>query len=233
LESRECPTCRGNVDRVSSLKTCPLLYRIWSETQVKCGNHEHSCPWTGSIADLTSHMKDCTFIDRAQKLEREVEKLKMERKKLKGDVTNGENNCALYKGRWEAAARQLADKTAKVKELERDNEQLKMDIKTLESKCADAQFDGQSDFDRFTVVALTQLISRYIDNKPENADKRKIFASIRSCNEALEKNLHDNPVNFRLHMHMLFVTSLSSSWFTNNQCDQIEKWMAKQEWSLT
>jgi hypothetical protein len=57
---RHCPTCRAdNPQAPLELKMGSFLRRLWSDIQVRCGNCDNGCLWTGSISKATSHLNVC------------------------------------------------------------------------------------------------------------------------------------------------------------------------------
>jgi len=77
-------------------------------------------------------------------------------------------------------------------------------------------------------VELSQLISRYLENKPSNIDGNKIYDCVRSCYNDLERGYSDNPEHYYLDMRMLLATCLASTWFSNNQRTSLKSWYGAQ-----
>ena len=57
--AQECPMDRQACEckQLKPLKGFAL--RIWSNIEVKCGNHNDGCAWTGSVGDFATHAKFC------------------------------------------------------------------------------------------------------------------------------------------------------------------------------
>ena len=57
--AQECPMDRQACEckQLKPLKGFAL--RIWSNIEVKCGNHNDGCAWTGSVGDFATHAKLC------------------------------------------------------------------------------------------------------------------------------------------------------------------------------
>ena len=243
----ECPTCRKafTLTDVVDLPTGSLSYRIWSETEMKCGDHDRGCPWVGSIVEAKAHMQSCTYVDRIKKLEDELDALKKECLDLKRDVDNRKIMNDNLDKQLRAANTGLADKTAKARVLKDEINILKQRVKAMETSwrgngfaqggfgTAPSSLPGtiSYNFDRFSIVRLSQLIARDIDNKPHHIDPDQIFANVCNCNEAHLK-CNDNPTNYRLHVQMLLSTCLSSNWFSRQQCEYFLSWMTFYGWKV-
>ena len=80
---------------------------------------------------------------------------------------------------------------------------------------------------REDVSELSQLISRYLYDKPSEIDSNKIFNCVRTCYTALDRNYEDNDENYWYDMRMLLSTCLASFWFTDNQWNNIDSWYTK------
>lgn len=92
-------------------------------------------------------------------------------------------------------------------------------------------FNGEYDFNRESVVKLSQLISRYLENKPSQIDANKIYNCIRNCYVDFQKDYEDNPENYYDNMRMLLTTCAASrSWFTNKQMNNILSWLSEEQW---
>lgn len=91
-------------------------------------------------------------------------------------------------------------------------------------------FEGSYDFDRFSVVKLSQLVSRYLEDKPPEIDSCKIYNCVRSCYLDLKRNWDDNPEHYHLDMRMLLSTCAASTWFSKRQSSNIFSWLKEQGW---
>lgn len=85
-------------------------------------------------------------------------------------------------------------------------------------------FNGIYHYKRDNVDELSQLISQYLDNKPENIDGNRIFNCLRVCYMDLEKGYSDHPEYYYHNMRMLLATCLASTWLTDIQFKNIKRW---------
>lgn len=85
-------------------------------------------------------------------------------------------------------------------------------------------FNGTYNFGRENVVQLSQLISRYLENKPEEIDKNRIYNCVRACYTDFNRGFGDNPEHYDIDMRMLLATCLASTWFSPNQYSSMLKW---------
>ena len=223
-----CPTCRAPTPTLTPLAAGGLIYRVWSEIAVKCGNCERGCAWTGSIHDANNHMRACSFADQSKKLRDEIQTLKTEFAKLKPELeTLRRENSAL---KYSSSVTEIQNQELLVRiddlQCEITAKEALMYGKDLVPKL----FHGNYHYDRFAVEDLTELILRFRTNKPYNIDSNRIYNCVRACNEAFERGYSDNPVNYRLHVQALLATCLTSSWFSNNQWSNIDRWRMNHGW---
>ena len=200
--------------------------RIWSGIQVKCGAHDSGCVWRGSIADYYRHVEINCSVSRNpttgnnndSALTEELETLRHENLELKDQLE--EKNEEL---------RQLVHLTGLVTEQVDSLRQSRDSLRERLNERPNLQriFRGSYDFRREDVVELSQLISRYLHDKPRNIDSNKIFNCVRTCYTALYKNYNDNPPDYYEDMRMMLATCLSSNWFTDNQWNNIDSWYEK------
>lgn len=202
-----CPTCRISCayNQAKELKRNSLACRIWSTIQVKCDNSENGCAWTGSISDLKSHRRTCSSENGSCRNQEEFDKLKEENAKLK------------------VILKSYTKLKAEVKEKQDVIDALKTKIKmhTLVPKIIYSNYR----FNRSNVVILSQLISRYLEDKPFQIDSNRIYQCVQNCYRDLEANYSDNPEYYYMDMHMLLTTCIASSWFTSKQRDNIQGWL--------
>eukprot|EP00985_Skeletonema_marinoi_P015709 scaffold8184_cov164-Skeletonema_marinoi.AAC.2 len=130
-----------------------------------------------------------------------------------------------------------------IESLKEDKKNLKKDLRYAEDKIDDLKEDkkdlkqslrdrpdlpqikiGNYDFRRENVVELSQLISRYLADKPCMIDSNKIYNCVRACFTDLEKGYGDNPAHYYMDMRMLLATCLACNWFTDNQLRSIKQW---------
>jgi len=147
-----------------------------------------------------------------------------------GGYTKHSESCQADKGNGVFKLKQL------MSNLEQECKQLKKENQTVKSSLSNRPdvpilFHGQYDFDRRNVVPLSQLISRYLENKPNNIDGHKIFSCVKNINMDLEREWEDNPEHFYTDVRMLVVTCAASTWFTKKQNKIIRRWMDDHTWS--
>ena len=131
------------------------------------------------------------------------------------------------------------EKNALIKEktaLETEKNVLNKEKKDLQKRMATLQkklnkrpdvpilFHGQYNFGRDNVVDLSRLISMYLENKPNNIDSDRIYDCVCACRNALDIGYYDNPDYFYEDMRMLTATCLASTWFSEDQRSNIERW---------
>jgi chromosome segregation ATPase len=116
----------------------------------------------------------------------------------------------------------LNEEIAKLKEENR---------KYTSDKKKELQKESQDSFGRQDVVQLSQLIARYLENKPKHVDSNKIFNSISNCYRDLSRGYNDNPKHFYMDMRMLLTTCAASTWFSSRQRDRIRCWLAEKGWN--
>jgi hypothetical protein len=103
-----CPMDRRffTMDDIVFVRNGSFAHRVWSGVQVKCGDHERGCSWSGSIADFENHRSGCQFMEpesksimkvRIQELEEEVRQLRKMEKMVYG--------CKLFNFNWSADGR--------------------------------------------------------------------------------------------------------------------------------
>ena len=196
-----CPVCRKSSIAIRSLaEGAPLAYRIWNQIPVKCSMQEQGCTWTGAISDVANHRVRCALYQQKKTVENED-------------------------------SIRLAQALAKVEELEREKQQLEQELRSSEEKLkttseslAKAQCDldelnssprskldalfipGRPDsysFDRFKVVSLARLISRYLLTGPRQSsspvrmiENNRIFNCVRDRYSDLEHGWKDNPPDY-------------------------------------
>ncbi|EJK44619.1 hypothetical protein THAOC_36823, partial [Thalassiosira oceanica] len=197
--------------------------RIWTGIQVKCGNHDSGCGWTGGIGDYEDHARTtCVHANVTERSERRIHELEQEKTRLMDRLQTSESARI-------SVETQLADAKAKNQELKKYEVQYLLlkslnDLKEVESK---RLFNGQYDFGRHDVVRLAQLISKHLEDKPSEIDRNKIYDCIRGCYNDLDRGYSDNPAHYYMDMRMLLATCLASTWFSNRQRDSLIRWYSE------
>ena len=214
-----CPIDRRpcRVDQLKPLEGA--LSRIWGAIQVKCGGCERGCAWRGSIADYFVHAQhQCT-------------------------VASAPNNSNINRADMEQLQSTVTALTTRISQIEAERDSLKLLIQFLGEEKRQAEttienlnaqlsdrpnvpllFHGHYNFRRGDVVQLSQLISRYLECKPDFIDSNQIYNCVRACVMDLEKNYSDNPEHYFIDMRMLLATCIASTWFTNNQMRSLKEW---------
>lgn len=200
-----CPTCRISCahNQAKKLKRHSLASRIWSSIQVKCDHNEKGwCAWTGSISDLKSHRRNCSSNDRRHGNQEEFNKLKGENYELKEKIARQQALIEFFKE-------------------DIDDLKTKIEMHALVPKIPYSNYQ----FNRSNVVELAQLISRYLEDKPYEIDRNRIYQCVQNCYRDLEANYSDNPEHYYIDMHMLLTACIASTWFTDKQRGNIRRWL--------
>jgi len=243
-----CPIDRRpcTVDQLKRLEG--LSFRVWSGIQVKCGGHESGCAWRGSIADYATHVENNCSVGRNptgnnvndnSELMEELETLRRENLGLKEQLEESRRVNRMRERLLREAVETTTDRTCDhfapiIEQLERERERdsLRQSRDALRENLNNRPnlpriFYGDYYFGREDVSELSQLISRYLYDKPSEIDSNKIFNCVRTCYTALDRNYEDNDENYWYDMRMLLSTCLASFWFTDNQWNNIDSWYTK------
>jgi len=199
------------------------MYRIWSGIEVKCVNHEEGCSWTGSIVDFSKHEKSCQQREKGNTLALKERVIELE---------------------IENAAAHILMCT-----LQQEHEEAEEAIFRLQHQCSEALtcanavdenhvivpklfFEGVYNYKRENVVQLSQLISRYLENKPVNIESHRIYQCVANCYSALKSDRRDNPAHYYDDMRMLLTTcAASATWFSVRQMGNMNAWLAERGWN--
>jgi len=217
-----CPNCRTscNTNQIRHLKKGTFIYRVWSGCLVKCVKHEGGgCSWTGSIVDFPNHFESCdAFRTSRNSLEQLTRRFSEIEKAAEEKVQLLENNLT-------ASRQNNHDLQKKIDTFSKDSRlNLPILFKTT---------DGSNGYhyDRFNVVKLSQLISRYLENKPHQINSNRIYQCVEKCNKDFQHDWVDNPEHYHVDMRMLMTTCAASTWFTNRQSSNIRTWLQENNWS--
>eukprot|EP00555_Chaetoceros_dichaeta_P009699 CAMPEP_0198271808 /NCGR_PEP_ID=MMETSP1447-20131203/50667_1 /TAXON_ID=420782 /ORGANISM="Chaetoceros dichaeta, Strain CCMP1751" /LENGTH=284 /DNA_ID=CAMNT_0043964617 /DNA_START=50 /DNA_END=904 /DNA_ORIENTATION=+ len=208
-----------------------VIFRIWSQIQVKCEHHDTGCAWTGGMGDYAKHIECCRNshgrgLEQIETVLRDVER---ERDRLQSQLNH--MRCEMFD--MQEAIKDIA--VSRADETEELNSQL--DVARLRvaklSKRPNLPplFHGEYDFNRHKAVELGQLISRYLECKPRQIDSCKIFCNVKHIYSDLQKGWEDNPKHYYMDVRCLLATAASSTWFTDNQMSNISTWISEQGWS--
>jgi hypothetical protein len=97
----------------------------------------------------------------------------------------------------------------------------------FENNINTTEYDRSYKYDWNRVVELSQLICRYLENKPNEIDRNRIFNCIKLIHDDYVRGWNDNPPHFSLDIHMLLSICKASTWFSQNQRTRILEWMEK------
>ena len=200
-----CPTCRTPCDQnqPKDLSSNPFAFRIWNSIQVKCDQSESGCAWTGAISDLESHRQKCSAGNKTNIDQEELGRLRQENIRLNDEIK-----------RLKEVNRQALNATF-------DFAKMMLDENDVLPKIDYSNYS----FNRHNVVKLSQLISRYLENKPSEINSHRIYNCVQSCYRALENGYSNNPKHYDLDMHMLLTTCAASTWFSKKQMGNIRRWI--------
>lgn len=79
-------------------------------------------------------------------------------------------------------------------------------------------------------TSLTQLIARYLEEKPQQINANRVYNNVKACYDDLQKDCADNPIHYTLDMRMLLATCAASTWFSKNQEDDMCEWLRARGW---
>ncbi len=215
-----CPIDRQPCTHSTIKRLSGLSRRVWSGIQVKCGGHENGCAWRGSISDYEAHARNCTVrrpwsAGDQVAINSLVEQL---------DDANIEIEDLKYALAQTEASRQFIS-TSMTDTVTRMSGQIDpLQLSLRDRPAVPKLFHGSYNFDRHDVVKLSQLISRYLGNKPGRIDANRIYNCVRTCYIALEKGYSDNPENYYMDVRMLLATCLASNWFSKKQKNSMRQW---------
>jgi len=227
--SNQCPIDRMacTTHQLRTLAGC--IFRVWGSIPVKCGNHSDGCAWTGSIGDYANHTHLCSR-GRSSRivsaLQGKLDQLEEENSKLKEELQSFQSGNAILLRTLYSNRQDDESSTATLKQ---ENAQLKEQLQNSKIELRSRPnlpglFTGTYNFTRYDVVQLSQLISRYLENKPKEIDSNQIYNCVQSCYRDLDSNYRDNPQHYHLDMKMLLVTCEASTWFTVRQRENMRGW---------
>lgn len=228
-DRRLCPIDRRPCALDQLQRLDGLSSRIWSGIQVKCGGHDSGCAWRGSITDYSAHVQNnCsvlrgppsagnTNVASIAMWEEELESLREENTSLQMRLDEALRHNSNQ-------MRLLSDANQQIESLTSLANTLQQSIDSRGQNDVPTLFHGTYNFRRENVVELSQLISRYLENKPGNIDENKIYNCVRSCYQDLERGYSDNPKHYYIDMRMLLAICLASTWFTKNQRTSLQSW---------
>ncbi|KAL7479274.1 hypothetical protein ACHAW6_005011 [Cyclotella cf. meneghiniana] len=129
-----CPNdrCPISTTDVKPLEKGKLLWRIWANILVRCGNCEVGCRWKGSIAEYKGHAENCPGVILADKsrivmvkeftnVRKELHLLAMQYKQLRKEK---DAECTKLKNEYRLLATQLKEEKNKLKKWKNERRQL-------------------------------------------------------------------------------------------------------------
>ena len=210
------------------------LSRIWNGIQVKCGYHENGCAWRGSIADYKSHAENCSVRrnpsvnnNNLSDVMEELETLRRANAGLIETLEQKDVEIDQLRNQMEGITQYIGTTVQETlaETFEPQIQQLRQELR--ERPNLPRIFHGSYHFRREHVVELSQLISRYLLEKPNNINGNRIFNCVRTCYVALDRDYSDNSETYYEDMRMLLATCLASTWFSDNQYNNIVEWNRK------
>lgn len=207
-----------------------IIFRIWSHIQVKCEHHDTGCGWTGDMGDYAKHIDSCRKshgrgLEQMEIILRDVE---CERDRLQSQVNHMRSEIFDMQQTMKGMGASCADE---VEALNGQLEAARLRVARLRKRPdIPPLFQGEYRFDRHKVVQLAQLISRYLEDKPNEIDSSKIFFNVKNIVSDLQKGYQDNPKHYYIDVRFLLTTAAASTWFTNNQASNITRWLSEQGW---
>jgi hypothetical protein len=208
---KECPVDKRPLDPDEIKPLNGILNRVWSNLVVKCPNEW--CSWNGVVGNYRSHIKRCHSNPRKGQYVEEIRKIKENFKKEK-----------------EMLMDEIGQLEWKVRTLEVELSKSRENVKDLEAGlAASPSLDSNASykFDRTEVIALSQLICKYIDEKPAEIDRERIYNVVKARYDDLRREWDDNPEFYECDVAMLLSICRSSSWFTDKQHENIREWARK------
>jgi hypothetical protein len=203
---KECPNDRQPLQGNQLQSISGIARRIWEQVGLKCPNG--GCEWTGTAGNYANHAASCS---KSRYLSHHDEEH--------------------FKRRIAALEERVSEQAEEIKMHE---QVIRNQSKRLVAAAADAQsvqFDRSYQYDRHCVVALAQLICKYLEHSPEEIDANRIFNCVKNCYQDLLRGYSDNPVYYYVDVRMLLSVCLASStWFTNRQIDLMNSWRVEQGW---
>ena len=224
-----CPSCRQYFHKyhLSGIEKGTLIYRIWSNIKVRCTKYDEGCTWTGNIDSFLSH-----YLDKHPRHPPPDPK-DDEINNLKSQICWLNSRISDLEGKERRMTEQISELTNENEDLRNHNAILTKTVLQMNNDHRHrlpVLFTGAYNFNRQCIGRLSQLISRYLTNKPQQVDPNKIFNCIQARYRDLINPYSDLPPNYYINMRMLLTTCAASTWFSFNQNDRIKSWLSEQGW---
>lgn len=238
-QTNSCPSCRAHVLRVD-LIPIHALRGVVDGLLVRCENT--GCEMILKLEKLEIHLESCPYsIIECKACHKEVKRL---------DVIDHQNNCEVLQAlaakargemhndsSTESLYTQIAElkidlENTKAKLIESENEvsrvgrQLKRMKLRMQVDEEEEQFDPDWDpeysygYSPSSISHLSNVISKYLLNKPYYVDRNRIFNAIKRCHD-----YYHSYASYTQDVHMLLATAFASNWFTDNQRSNFNCWL--------
>ena len=140
-----------------------------------------------------------------------------------GDYSNHIGNCD--SGNNRGTQQEVEDLKRKIASLKQKNTELKQKLRDRPN--VPRLFHGEYNYRRENVVELSQLISRYLENRPSDIDPNRIYNCVKLIYEDYDRGYTDNPEYYYMDVKMLLATCQASTWFSSKQKDNMSAWFSK------
>jgi Zinc finger, C3HC4 type (RING finger) len=200
----ECPNDRQHLGVQQLQPISGVLRRIWDQIPVKCpiGN----CAWNGTVGSYAGHAVSCSQQQHSsQETLEEIAELQEELQAKSEEILQLKS--------------EVFHKTSEIENL-----------RCALNRASALSFDTNYKYDRSRVVELTQLICKYLENKPEAIDRNRIYNCVKCCYDDLKAGYNDNPDHYYIDVRTLLNVCLGSTWFSSNQRQNVESWSREQGW---
>jgi hypothetical protein len=209
--------------------------RMWEKIAVTCPN-ANDCSWKGAMGNYLSHADRCSstslgVTQRIQYLENQVNILEDEKENLLAQCEANEDVIEALRSENQILSRARAAATENANRLLKPAIKMAIDH-TITAVTSIVTFDQSYSYDRSRVVELTQLICKYLEDKPGVIDSNRIYNCIKKCYDDLSRRYSDNPVHFGIDVRMLMNVCIASRWFTEKQITNFQQWQ-RDEWGGT
>ena len=139
-----------------------------------------------------------------------------------GDYSNHIGNCDSGNN---GNQQEVEDLKRKIASLKQKNTELKQKLRDRPN--VPRLFHGEYNYRRENVVELSQLISRYLENRPSDIDPNRIYNCVKLIYEDYDRGYTDNPEYFYMDVKMLLATCQASTWFSSKQKNNMSAWFSK------
>lgn len=221
----ECPIDRRPLDEDDLLGSAlsGVLLRVYEGIAVRCPREP--CSWTGVVGNYAAHLQRCEhsvdpeIVAGLRQKIRAQELLLQERDEI---IQAQEGMIQKLEESTRKKKQVLAIAKSEIHESKDTIEQLTEQIRTL--KLNSVTVDEGYKYDRTRVKELSLLICKYLENKPGNIDRNRIYNCVKACYDDFCKDWGDNPECYGIDMRMLINICLASTWFSTKQHKNLLDW---------